>query len=196
MKESEVTEISAEEMSELQKQDESLKRLWNKKDVRTAGESKSWFWVENDILRRPFSNPKVNCGNPVQVVVPSELRSKVMALAHDCILGGHLGTKRTVDKVLSNFFRPGVGNDVNRYCRSCGVCQRTNPKGKVKKAPLEKLPVTDIPFRRVSFDLVGSIYPASHRGYKYILTAVDHASSYPEAVQLKNIDTETVAEAV
>ena len=197
VKESEVTEISAEEMSKLQKQDESLKRLWDKKDVKIAGESKSWFWVENDILRRSYSNPKVNCGNPVQqVVVPSELRGKVMALAHDSILGGHLGTKRTVDKVLSNFFWPGVGNDVKRYCRSCGICQRTIPKGKVKKAPLEKLPVIDIPFRRVSFDLVGPIYPASHRGYKYILTAVDHASRYPEAVPLKNIDTETVAEAM
>ena len=46
------------------------------------------------------------------------------------------------------------------------------------------------------FDLVGPIYPASHNGYKYILTAVDHASRYPEAVPLKNIDTETVAEAM
>ena len=197
VKESDVMEISVEEMSKLQRQDESLKRLWDKKEVKTVGESKSWFWVENDILRRSFSNPKVNCGNPVQqVVVPSGLRNKVMALAHDSILGGHLGTKRTVDKVLSNFFWPGVGSDVKRYCRSCGICQRTIPKGKVKKAPLEKLPVIDIPFRRVSFDLVGPIYPASHRGYKYILTAVDHASRYPEAVPLKNIDTETVAEAM
>ena len=47
-----------------------------------------------------------------QVVVPNGLRNKVMALAHDSILGGHLGTKRTVDKVLSNFFWPGVGSDV------------------------------------------------------------------------------------
>ena len=61
-----------------------MKRLWDKKEVRTVVESKSWFWVENDILRRSFSKPKVNCGNPMQqVVVPNELRSKVMALAHD-----------------------------------------------------------------------------------------------------------------
>ena len=114
VKECDVTEISSEEMSELQKQDESLKRLWNKKYVRTTGESKSCFWVENDVSRRSFPNPKVNSGNPVQqVVVPSELRSKVMALAHDSILG-HLGSKRTVDKVLSNFFWPGVGNDAKR----------------------------------------------------------------------------------
>ena len=117
-----------------------------------------------------------------------------MTLAHDSILGGHLGVKKTTDKVLSNFFWPGISGDVKRYCRSCDICQRTTPKGKTMRVPLGKLPVIDTPFKRVSFDLVGPIFPASQRGYKYILTAVDHASRYPEAVPLKNIDTETVAE--
>ena len=33
MKESDVTEISVEEMSKLQKEEESLKRIWNKKEI-------------------------------------------------------------------------------------------------------------------------------------------------------------------
>ena len=45
-------------------------------------------------------------------------------------------------------------------------------------------------------DLVGSITPASERGHRYILTLVDYTSRYPKAVPLKNIDTETVAEAL
>ena len=45
-------------------------------------------------------------------------------------------------------------------------------------------------------DLVGPITPASERGHRYILTLVDYATRYPEAVPLKNIDTETVAEAL
>ena len=98
--------------------------------------------------------------------------------------------------MLSNFFWPGIGGDVKRYCRSCDICQRTTPKGKTMRVPLGKLPVIDTPFKRVSFDLVGPIFPASQRGYRYILTAVDHASRYPEAVPLKNIDTETAAEAM
>ena len=32
--------------------------------------------------------------------------------------------------------------------------------------------------------------------HRYILTLVDYATRYPEAVPLKNIDTETVAEAL
>ena len=45
-------------------------------------------------------------------------------------------------------------------------------------------------------DLVGPISPPSEKGHRYILTLVDYATRYPEAVPLKNIETETVAEAL
>ena len=40
------------------------------------------------------------------------------------------------------------------------------------------------------------LVPPSEDGHRYILTLVDFATRYPEAVPLKNIDTETVAEAL
>ena len=45
-------------------------------------------------------------------------------------------------------------------------------------------------------DLVGPITPASERKHRYIHTLVDYAMRYPEAVPLKNINTETDAEAL
>ena len=36
----------------------------------------------------------------------------------------------------------------------------------------------------------------SERGHRYILTVVDYATRYPEAMALKNITTKTVAEAL
>ena len=189
--------VMAEEYLRWQQEDRSLDRLRDLEERRQQGKNTSWFQTEKGILYRVFQNPQVNNGNPVkQVVVPRVLRTRVMTLAHDSILGGHLGVKKTTDKVLSNFFWPGIGGDVKRYCRSCDICQRTTPKGKTMRVPLGKLPVIDTPFKRVSFDLLGPIFPASQRGYRYILTAVDHASRYPEAVSLKNIDTETVAKAM
>jgi len=58
------------------------------------------------------------------------------------------------------------------------------------------MPITEIPFKRVAIDIVGEIFPASSRGHRYILTVVDFATRYPEAVALKNITTTTVAEAL
>ena len=48
----------------------------------------------------------------------------------------------------------------------------------------------------MAIDLVGPTAPASDKGRMYILTLVDYATRYPEAVPLKIIDTETVAEAL
>ena len=45
-------------------------------------------------------------------------------------------------------------------------------------------------------DLVGPISPPSENGQQYILTLVDYATRYPEAIALKRIDTPTVGEAL
>ena len=54
----------------------------------------------------------------------------------------------------------------------------------------------DVPFNCVAVDLIGPTDPPSEAGHHYILTLVDFATRYPEAVPLKRTDTETVAEAL
>jgi len=44
--------------------------------------------------------------------------------------------------------------------------------------------------------LVGPIAPVTEKGNRYILTLVDYATRYPETTALKNIEAETVAEAL
>jgi len=61
---------------------------------------------------------------------------------------------------------------------------------------MKNLPIISEPFSRVAIDLVGPFTPASERGNKYVLTLIDYATRYPEAVALKNIDTITVAESL
>ena len=69
-------------------------------------------------------------------------------------------------------------------------------QGQNTKVPLQKMPLIDQPFKRVAVDLVGPISPPSENGHQYILTLVDYATRYPEAIALKRIDTPTVAEAL
>ena len=69
-------------------------------------------------------------------------------------------------------------------------------KGRVTKVPLGKLPLTDTPFKRVSVQLVGPIEPRSAKKSRYILTIIDYATRYPEAVALPSTETERMAEAL
>ena len=140
---------------------------------------------------------EVSGGKPVrQVMVPMPLRRQLMEVAHESVMGGHMGVKKTTDKIQKAFYWPGIQGDVSRRCKSCDICQKTVNKGLVPKVPLEKMPLIDMPFKRVAIDLIGPISPPSEEGHRYILTLVDYATRYPEAVPLKNIDTETVAEAL
>jgi len=58
------------------------------------------------------------------------------------------------------------------------------------------MPSIDTPFDRVAVDLVGPIFPPTERGSKHILTMMDYATRYPEAVPFKDNQAETVAEAL
>ena len=86
--------------------------------------------------------------------------------------------------------------DVTSFYRSCDVCQKMTAKGSIPCVPLGDMPLIDMLFRRVAVDLVGPISPPSEKGHQYILTLVDYVIRYPEAVPLKNIETETVVEAL
>ena len=51
------------------------------------------------------------------------------------------------------------------------------------------------PFKRVAFDIVGPL-TRSKQGYKYILTTICLASRYPDAIPLRDISAETVADGI
>lgn len=131
-----------------------------------------------------------------QLVVPREHREKVLRIAHDGIMSGHLGAQKTKDRIMEEFFWPGLTADVKRFVASCDICQRTTPKGRVPRVPLGKAPIIDTPFKRVAIDIVGPIQPPSRRGNRYILTLMDYATRYPDAVALPGVETERVAEAL
>jgi hypothetical protein len=61
------------------------------------------FLWKRGMLYRSFQSPKDENKQLTQLVVPKPLRIKVMSFAHDSLMSGHLGTKRTTDKVLSEF---------------------------------------------------------------------------------------------
>ncbi|XP_071503098.1 uncharacterized protein [Diadema antillarum] len=192
--------VSVDGLVQAQKDDESLKSLRNLAElgdqrVTKQGNTTSFVYKSN-VLYRKFLDVTPGSDVVMQVVVPSKFRNQVMKLAHESIFGGHLGNKKTCDRIQSNFFWPGMHADVGRYCRSCGPCQRTSPKGKVTKVPLGSTPLIDEPFRRVALDIIGPIEPATGKGNRFILTVVDYATRYPEAVALRRIDTQTVAEAL
>eukprot|EP00745_Piridium_sociabile_P016607 TRINITY_DN2466_c0_g1_i7.p1 TRINITY_DN2466_c0_g1~~TRINITY_DN2466_c0_g1_i7.p1 ORF type:complete len:1403 (+),score=222.61 TRINITY_DN2466_c0_g1_i7:99-4307(+) len=189
-------EVTPDELGKMQEEDESLRR------GREACVSGSTFagrngevsyFRKNRILMRKFTKDGSQAS---QVVVPKGLRVPIMTLAHDAPMSGHLAAQRTLNRIFQHFYWPGMCADVKRFCGSCVRCQKTVHKGRVGKVPLVKMPVVKEPFGTVGIDIIGPIIPRALSGNRYVLVMVDFATRYPEATPLKNIDTETVAEAL
>jgi len=185
-------DIGPEELKAKQKADESLKKYRELVD-KPIEDGKPQFFEKKGILYRRYFGRRGEDAT-VQLVVPKELREKVVSLAHDTLLAGHRGHAKTLSRVQQEFHWPGVHEFMTRYVASCDLCQRNVSKGTVSKAPLGKLPLIETPFSVICIDIVGTISPPSE-GFRYILTTIDMCTRFPEAVPLKDISTSTVAEA-
>jgi len=189
--------VSVADMERMQKQSSDLARSFEQArtgEVVPSGQGATVsFEMKRDLLHRVYQLP--SGAETKQLVVPKSLRNGAIGLAHESVMAGHLGIAKTLDRLLTQFWWPGIGADVSRYVRSCDACQRTTPKGRVGKAPLQKMPIIREPFQRVGIDLVGPLTTSSS-GNRYILCIVDYATRYPEAVALPGISTEQVAEAL
>ena len=78
------------------------------------------------------------------------------------------------------------------FIKSCTECQKVSPC-RVKLAPWIPLLTIEEPFSRIALDIVGPL-PRSRSGHRFILVICDYATRYPEAVPLRSVDAEHVAE--
>lgn len=66
----------------------------------------------------------------------------------------------------------------------------------MRPLPLKPLPIITEPFSRVAIDIVGPLSPPSSEGHRYILTLIDFATGFPEAVPIKEITSIDVSESL
>ena len=128
-----------------------------------------------------------------QLVVPCSLRELVMKCCHDIPIAGHMGIGATKKRVCSRFSWPGVMQDIIRFVKSCITCQKHC--NKLPRLPVQQADIVDRPFDKVAIDIVGPLTVTDNK-CRYILTLIDTATRWPEAVPLREIRTTDVASAL
>ncbi|KAL5516790.1 hypothetical protein EMCRGX_G002203 [Ephydatia muelleri] len=182
-------DISAVELQVLQKEDPSVANL----KVGAGELQETHYYRSEGLLYRQWIPRGCNAELAVdQLVLPTQCRKAVLQLAHEVPIAGHLGKHKTAKRILRRFYWPTLYKDVEDFCRSCQVCQKYS-KQKVVMAPFIPLPVVTEPFRRVAMDIVGPL-PRTKTGNRYILVMCDYATRCPEAVPVKAVDAEHIAE--
>ena len=158
------------------------------------GEQRVYFYERDGLVYRSWRPAGTEAGDVhqcKQLVLPEQCRALVLRLAHDVPMAGHLGITKTKDRVLQHYYWPGVFKDVADYCRTCEVCQRSQPRPP-GRAELIPMPIISKPFQRIAMDLVGPL-PRSQRGNRFILVVCDYATRYPEAFAIPSTEATRIA---
>ena len=158
------------------------------------------YLIKDDILMRKWS--PTACDNNekgetvYQIVVPTVHRREVLELAHDLPVSGHLGVRKTYNRVLQHFFWPGLKRDVAKWCKECHTCQLGGkPNQNIPQAPLHPIPAFDEPFSHIIIDCVGPL-PKTKSQNEYLLTIMCSSTRFPEAIPLRSIKTNTILKAL
>ena len=150
------------------------------------------FYVKCGVLWRRYRPPHVNVDDGVwdshQLVVPQQCRRQLLEMAH----AGHLGVRKTLQRLRAHFYWKHMKTDVTHFIKECHPCQVAGkPNQPVPVSPLIPTPVLNPPFQKILIDIVGPL-PKTSSGYSYLLTILDAATRYPEAIPLRTIHAKVV----
>ncbi len=181
-----------------QKADTTLADLFDKvvPDSVVRNIAQCYFLLDGLLVRKWVPHCDRGLGEPFfQIVVPTTLRNKVLQTSHGDV-AGHMGVRKTYDRILRYFFWPRLKRDVAQFIKTCHTCQRTSkPNQVVKPAPLYPIPAIGQPFEHLIIDCVGPL-PRSKSGHSYLLTVMCQATRYPSAFSLRTITSKSVVKAL
>jgi len=144
-------------------------------DAKVAKKSRSYCLVNNRLHKKVFIKGIVK---PV-LVVPEVLKQQILLQAHDSPLtGAHLGFAKTMGKIKDRYFWEGMCREVERYVKSCQLCQKLKKPKQAPAGMLQPIPPGNA-FDKLGVDVLGP-FPKSHKGNKYVIVATDYATRWVE----------------
>lgn len=127
----------------------------------------------------------------LQLVVPRAKVKEVLRVFHDGTSGGHLGVKKTLEKVKERFYWLHCKDDVEDWCRKCTACAAVKGPHTRSRAAMRIYNV-GVPWERVALDVAGP-FPVTKAGNRYILVVMDYFTKWPEVFAIPNQEAITVA---
>ena len=200
--------LTNEEISEAQKQDETLKILhkmksesdakptWQTVAIQNSKFKKYWsqwycIYLENNVLYRKWTDTLTN-ETIKQLLVPNIWQDEVLELLHNSQTAGHLGVHKTTTRAQIRVYWAGYKEDILNWIRKCAMCSsRKQPPRKAKS----KMKVYNVgaPMERVALDILGPL-PLSEKGNKYALIVSDYFTRWAEGYPMPNMETKTIVD--
>ena len=142
--------------------------------------------LDKGVLCRKCPENGINC-----LVVPRQLQTEVLRIAHGSLLSGHLGQRRTMGRLVGKFYWFQLREAVANWVKKCSVCSSNTRASKKPRGPLGVMQV-GAPLDRIGTDLLGPL-PLTPRGNRHILVVQDYFTKWVEIYPVPDATAETCA---
>jgi len=131
--------------------------------------------------------------NEYALVVPQVFRHELITLAHENMTGGHMGCRKTKQRIEAYFFWPRMHKMISSHVRSCHNCQLVKPLKVKERQPLQPITIRTHAWDDISIDVLGGDLPLSIKGNKYLLVILCNTSKFVHAIPIPNLRAQTIA---
>ena len=196
-----------EELGKLQREDPDIGPILSAKvtgnkpssqDMVTCSPATRHYWILWDslvvydgILLKKFIK-RDGSGEYLQFIVPLSMRKEVLFQMHNSLVSGHLGCKKTKEKILQRFYWYSLKDEVVLHIQKCDTCAADKRPPKVPRAPMGSLRV-GAPGDCIATDYLGPL-PITDRGHRYILLFTDHFTKNVEVIPVGDMTAEVCAQ--
>ena len=127
--------------------------------------------------------------------VPKEVRRAIFEELHST---NHPGINSTLKLIKDRYYWPRMNLEIREWCKTCIPCQKSKIT-RHTKSDVSHFKITGDRFEIVHIDIVGPLpvtyeYNNAYSSQKrYILTCIDRATRWPEAIPIDNVEASTIA---
>jgi hypothetical protein len=132
-------------------------------------------------------------GRP-KIVAPPFLVPVLFAYFYDSPLGGHLGVRKTIQKIRQSFIWKNMDADISARVRTCRICGISKPAQNTQYGMLAS-DVASRPMKKMFIDFVGK-QPRSKAGNTYAMVCVDAFTKLVWFFPVREASTATATQAL
>jgi hypothetical protein len=122
-----------------------------------------------------IQNGLIYCSSQLYIPSSDQIKSQLIAEAHDSAVSGHVGVIKTLDTLTRTYYWPKLADDVKEYIKSCHSCLSTKPRNDNPPGLLHPIPHPPRRWQQVSMDLITQL-PPTRSGLDAIFVVVDKHS--------------------
>ena len=146
----------------------------------------AFFEDEDGLLRR-----RSVLDGAEQLVVPRNLRARLLGMSHRSVLAGHPGQTRMYDSMRKTYYWPQMTADIAAVIRNCRKCAQNRLRLSKRSNKMALFPASK-PLEDVAIDLLGPL-PKTLSGNRHLLVISCRFTKLTQLVPLRTITAYHVA---